>query len=235
MLNYDLRQCLPSSAELPDSDDTPVDNELQNFIPNLLEAILALVWQNRNDWFFGVDMGIYYAPSKPPLVPDGFLSLGIERFIGEEGRLSYVLWEEDNIPPIFALEVVSKTYGGEYERKKIDYAKLGILYYAIYVPNRQGRRKSQPLEIYKLENHQYILQPQGQLWMPEIGLALGRERGTYLGRNREWLYWYNQQGERLLTPEEFAQQEKQRADQERLKAEKLAQKLRELGVNPDDI
>jgi hypothetical protein len=71
--------------------------------------------------------------------------------------------------------------------------------------------------------------------MPEIGLALGRERGTYLGRNREWLYWYNQQGERLLTPEEFAQQEKQRADQERLKAEKLAQKLRELGVNPDDI
>ncbi|TAE60142.1 MAG: Uma2 family endonuclease [Nostocales cyanobacterium] len=228
MLNYDLRQCLPSSAELPDSDDTPVDNELQNLIPNLLEAILALVWQNRNDWFFGVDMGIYYAPSQPPLVPDGFLSLGVERFIGEEGRLSYVLWEEDNISPIFALEVVSKTYGGEYEKKKVDYAKLGILYYAIYVPNRQYRRKRQPLEIYKLENHQYILQPDDQLWMPEIGLALGRERGTYLGRNREWLYWYNQQGERLPTPEELV-------NQERLKAEKLARKLRELGVNPDDI
>jgi len=25
---------LPSSAELPDSDDTPVDNELQNLVPN---------------------------------------------------------------------------------------------------------------------------------------------------------------------------------------------------------
>ncbi|WP_353929090.1 Uma2 family endonuclease [Okeanomitos corallinicola TIOX110] len=228
MLNYNLRQCLPSSAELPDSDDTPVDNELQNLIPNLLEAILALVWQNRNDWFFGVDMGIYYAPSQPPLVPDGFLSLGVERFIGEEGRLSYVFWEEDNIAPIFALEVVSKTYGGEYERKKVDYAKLGILYYAIYVPNRQYRRKRQPLEVYKLENKEYILQPDGRVWMPEIGLALGKERGTYLGRTREWLYWYNQQGERLATPEELVQQE-------RLKSEKLAQKLRELGVNPDEI
>lgn len=228
MLNYNLRQCLPSSAELPDCDDTPVDNELQNLIPNLLETILALVWQNRNDWFFGVDMGIYYAPSQPPLVPDGFLSLGVERFIGEEGRLSYVFWEEDNIPPIFALEVVSKTYGGEYEKKKVDYAKLGILYYAIYVPNRQYRRKRQPLEVYKLENNEYILQPDDQVWMPEIGLALGKERGTYLGRTREWLYWYNQQGERLLTPEELA-------FQERLKTEKLAQKLRELGVNPDEI
>jgi|GEM_PF-1894430 len=81
----------------------------------------------RTDWFFGVDMGIYYAPSYPPLVPDGFLSLGVERFIGEEGLLSYVLWEEDGIVPIFALEVVSKTYGGEYEKKKLDYALLGIL------------------------------------------------------------------------------------------------------------
>ncbi|MBK1987128.1 Uma2 family endonuclease [Sphaerospermopsis aphanizomenoides BCCUSP55] len=235
MVNYHLRECLPSSAELPDSDDTPVDNELQNLIPNLLEAILALAWNNRNDWFFGVDMGIYYAPSQPALVPDGFLSLGVERFIGEEGRLSYVLWEEDNIPPIFALEVVSKTYGGEYEKKKIYYAKLGILYYAIYVPNRQYRRKRQPLEIYRLENSEYILQPNSRVWMPEIGLALGRERGTYLGRTREWLYWYDEQERKLLTPEELAQQEKQRAEQELLKSARLAQKLRDLGFNPEEI
>jgi hypothetical protein len=110
----------------------------------------------------------------------------------------------------------------------IDYAKLGILYYAIYVPTRQYRRKRQPLEIYKLENGEYVLQPNSTLWMPELGLALGRERGTYLGRTREWLYWYDQQGQRLPTPEEFAQQE-------RLKAERLAQKLRDLGINPEDI
>lgn len=117
VLQYDPRQCLPSSAELPDSDDTPVDNELQNLIPNLLDGILAMAWPQRVDWFFGVDMGIYYDPDQPAIVPDGFLSLGVERFIGEDGRLSYVFWEEDNIPPVLALEVVFKTYGGEYERK----------------------------------------------------------------------------------------------------------------------
>ncbi|MBD2596078.1 Uma2 family endonuclease [Nostoc spongiaeforme FACHB-130] len=228
MVQYNPLSCLPSSAELPDSDDTPVDNELQNLIPNLLEAILALVWSQRTDWFFGVDMGIYYAPDTPQLVPDGFLSIGVERFIGEEGRLSYVLWEEDGIVPIFALEVVSQTYGGEYEKKKIDYAKLGILYYAIYVPNRRYRRKREPLEVYRLENSEYILQPGSRVWMPEINLALGRERGTYLGRTREWLYWYDEVGQRLPTPEELLQQEKERA-------ERLAQRLRELGINPDEI
>jgi len=129
MIQYNPLECLPSAAELPDSDDTPVDNELQNLIPNLLAAILALIWGERADWFFGVDMGVYYAPSKLPLVPDGFLSLGVERFVGEDGRSSYVLWEEDGIVPSVTLEVVSKTYGGEYEQKKVDYAQLGILYY----------------------------------------------------------------------------------------------------------
>ncbi|MBD2344377.1 Uma2 family endonuclease [Anabaena subtropica] len=235
MVQYNPLDCLPSSAELPDSDDTPVDNELQNLIPNLLDAILALAWSQRTDWFFGVDMGIYYAPSNPPLVPDGFLSLGVERFIGEEGRLSYVLWEEDGIVPIFALEVVSKTYGGEYEKKKIDYAKLGILYYAIYVPSRKYRRKREPLEVYRLENSEYILQPGSRVWMPEIGLALGRERGTYLGRTREWLYWYDEAGRKLLTPEELVEAERERAQQEKQRAERLAQRLRELGINPEEI
>lgn len=49
---YDPLHYLPTSAELPDSDDTPVDNELQNLIPNLLEAILALAWSECMDWFF---------------------------------------------------------------------------------------------------------------------------------------------------------------------------------------
>jgi Uma2 family endonuclease len=205
-----------------------VDNELQNLIPNLLEAMLALAWSDRTDWFFGVDMGIYHTPDRPPLVPDGFLSLNVERFIDEGGRLSYVLWEEDNIAPIFALEVVSKTYGGEYEQKKQDYAQLGILYYAIYVPTRNFRRKRAPLEVYRLVEGKYLLQDAPRVWMPEIGLAIGRERGTYLGRTREWLYWYDQNDQKLLTPEENLQQERQRAD-------RLAAKLREMGIDPSEI
>jgi Uma2 family endonuclease len=234
MLDYNPLHCLPSSAELPDSDDTPVDNELQNLIPNLLEAMLVLAWADREDWFFGVDMGIYYAPSQPAIVPDGFLSLGVERFIGEEGRLSYVLWEEDGIVPALALEVVSKTYGGEYEQKKVDYANLGVLYYAVYVPSRHLRRKRQRLEVYRLDRGSYVLQSGDRIWMPEIGLFLGRERGTYLGRTREWLYWYDRDGTRLTTPEEAAVQNKHRAEQAEQELAALKAKLAQKGISLDD-
>lgn len=242
VLKYDLKQCLPSSAELPDADDTPVDNELQNLIPNLLEAILAIAWPNRLDWFFGVDMAVYFEPEQPPIVPDGFLSLGVERFVDEAGRLSYVFWEEDYTAPVLALEVVSKTYGGEYERKKDSYAALGIRYYAIYVPNRRMHRRRQPLEIYQLDEGAYQLLEGNPVWLPEIGLGLGRDRGTYLGRDREWLYWYDASGNRLPTPEEKAQQAEQQARQAEQQAqqaeqrtEKLAAKLRELGIDPDSL
>jgi Uma2 family endonuclease len=236
MLNYNPLHCLPSSEELPDSDDTPVDNELQELIPGLLKAILALIWSERWDWFFGVDMGIYYDPEKPAVVPDGFLSLGVQRFIDEDLRFSYVLWEENKLP-ILVLEVVSQTYRGEYSRKKEFYAKeLGILYYVVYNPRR---RRKPPIEVYHLENGEYVLLPGNKVWIPEIGLAIGHERGTYQGITREWLYWYDEQGQRLLTPEERIQQAEQRAnfeEQRRLEAEQraqmLAERLRALGIDP---
>lgn len=235
MVKYDPWQCLPTSAELPDSDDTPVDNELQNLIPNLLEAALALAWSERTDWFFAVDMGIYRTPEEPPLVPDGFLSLGVDRFIGEEGRLSYVLWEEDNVVPLWVLEVVFKTYSGEYERKKIAYAQLGILYYIIYAPGRGKRQKRKALEVYRLVDGEYVLQDNEPVWLPEINLGIGRSRETYLGRTREWLYWYDREGRRLATPEELAQRESERAAMAEQRAELLANRLREMGVDPDSF
>ncbi|MEH2302534.1 MAG: hypothetical protein V7K88_27020 [Nostoc sp.] len=48
--------------------------------------------------------------------------------------------------------------------------------------------------------------------MPEISLAIGMERGTYLGIPREWLYCYDEQGERFLTPEEQVKQAQQEAE-----------------------
>ncbi len=220
MFNYNPLDCLPSSAELPDSDNTPVDNELQILIPNLLLALLASIWQNRDDWFFGINMGVYHTPSIGAIVPDGFLSLGVERFVGENGRSSYVLWEEEGIPPILALEVVSQTYNSEYEQKKIDYAQLGILYYVIYAPTRL-RRKRQRLEVYRLVEGKYLLQPGDKIWMPEIGLGIGREQGTYQGRMREWLYWYDENGNRYSTPEEQLQN--------------LLARLQQQGIDPNAL
>ncbi|WP_017715323.1 Uma2 family endonuclease [Kamptonema formosum] len=84
MSEYNPQLYWPSAEDLPDSDGTPLGNQLQHLIPGLLEAILALVWANRTDWFFGAKMGLYYHPDKRAIVPDGFLSLGVPRFIDEE-------------------------------------------------------------------------------------------------------------------------------------------------------
>ena len=210
LLKYDPRLCLPSAEDLPDSDDTPVDNELQDLIPGLLKAILALIWSERMDWFFGVDMGIYYDPDEPAIVPDGFLSIGVPRIVDEDLRLSYVLWEEQRVP-ILVLEVVSYKRRGEYSKKKRLYAEMEVLYYVIYNPLR---RRKPPLEVYRLENGKYVLQRGESVWLPELGLAIGRERGTYLGITREWLYWYDANRKRYLTPEERIEQGRREGRQE---------------------
>ncbi len=232
MLNYNTFIHLPSAQELPDSDETPVDNELQNLIPGLLKSILALIWSERWDWFFGVDMGIYYHPDSPAIVPDGFLSLGVQRVIDEALRLSYVFWEEQRLPTL-VLEVVSQTYRGEYSTKKELYAKeLGILYYIVYNP----RRKRKPrLEVYKLINREYVLLTGDPVWLPEIGLGIGKERRTHQGITREWLYWYNEQGERYLTSEERTQAAEQRFLESEQRAQLLAEMLINLGINPQNL
>ncbi|MDJ0733504.1 MAG: Uma2 family endonuclease [Nostocaceae cyanobacterium] len=224
MLEYNPLHCLPSAEDLPDSDDTPVDNELQDLIPHLLKTILAWIWTSRMDWFFGVDMGIYYDPEKPPIVPDGFLSVGVQRIIDADLRLSYVLWEE-KISPILALEVVFHRRRGEYTNKKKIYAELGILFYVVYNP--QGRRKP-ALEVYHLVNGEYILQQGNPVWLPEVGLAIGNQEGTFQGITRDWLYWYDENSVRYFTPEE-------RANIAEDRVQKLKEELRKLGVDPDSL
>ncbi|MBD2428749.1 hypothetical protein [Phormidium sp. FACHB-1136] len=71
--------------------------------------------------------------------------------------------------------------------------------------------------------------------MPEIGLGLGRCTLPTDPINREALGWFNQQGQRYPTPAELAEQGIERAEQERQRAERLAEKLRELGIDPDSL
>jgi Uma2 family endonuclease len=224
MVQSKLKKDLPLGIELPDSDDIPVDNEEQNLVPNILLFILNVLWADRKDWYFGVDMGVYHdtgKSSRVPVVPDAFLSLGVERYKGENLRRSYVVWEEADIVPTMTLEVVSWSPGGEYAEKLEIYRKLGILYYIVYNPHQWQRDQHQPFEVYKLVNGQYQLQIGEPFWMPEVGLALGRYQGTVGGNSLELLGWFKEAGDRILTAEE--------------KAERLAARLRELGEDPESI
>lgn len=238
MVQFEPGLTLPTTAELPCSDDTPVDNEDQNFLPNLLLFILESIWANRNDWFFGIDMGVYHTTGVShlvPVIPDGFLSLGVERRKAGKSRLSYAVWEEKEIVPKFVLEVVSKTPGDEYDSKLKIYAKLGVLYYVIYNPQYWRRDQQQPFEVYKLVDSEYQLQIGEPFWMPEVQLGIGRSQYTSGTIQREVLYWYDETGTRYLTAQEVAQSERQQRQLAQEKQERLAAKLRELGVDPDNI
>jgi Uma2 family endonuclease len=100
---------LPAAENLPDTDNRPVDNELQYLLPVLLRTTLAFAWPEREDWLMGVNLGIYYDLDLPAIVPDAFLSFGIERYRAKGLRLSYVLWEEQYIVPQWVLETVIQT------------------------------------------------------------------------------------------------------------------------------
>ncbi|WP_017323922.1 Uma2 family endonuclease [Synechococcus sp. PCC 7336] len=218
MVQFNPRQHLPTQDELPETDFAPVDSELQTLVASLLGDILAWHWRDRSDWFWGINLGVYYKLNTPAIVPDGFLSLGVEQFDRSDGRQSYVVWHEGALP-LLVVEYVSRSYGQEYGSKLADYASIGVLYYVIYNPVYCRRKRRQPLEIYRLEGDRYVLLEGDPVWLPEIGLGLGREFGTYRNCQREWLYWYDREGNRLTAPAEVAERENLRAEQEALRAE----------------
>jgi Uma2 family endonuclease len=245
MISAEL-QVLPISEELLSSDDTPVDNEDQNLLPNLLLLLLSHLWTSRQDWFFGVDMGVYSPTDEKSytlVVPDAFLSLGVERKKGGKSRRSYILWEENNVVPIFTLEMVSHHLRGEYEEKMTIYRRLGVLYYIIYNPEFYQRDEKEPLMVYKLVRGEYQLQDGEPYWMPEVGLGIGRYQPP---GSQEQLTWFDENGIRHLSEVEVerrqkelerqrADDERQQKERERQQKERLAERLRELGEDPEQF
>lgn len=105
--------------------------------------------------------------------------LGVPRRKRARGRLSYVLWQESVVPQWVLEVVVSQTPGGEYGDKMSKYAMMGVLYYTIYNPDYGKRDKHPPFEVYRLVNGTCVQQSGHPVWMPEIGLGIGCEQGTF--------------------------------------------------------
>jgi Uma2 family endonuclease len=247
--DFDFPDGLPTAEDLPCSDGAPVDSELQELIPGLLKMILLDLWKDRTDWLFSIDMAFYYKPKDKStnIAPDGLLSMGLKSPPDENLRSSYVLWDEKVIPQ-FALEIVSKSRGKEYTDKFKIYQSVGILYYLVYSP--LSKRKAR-FQLYQLIDGEYVLQSDGSkpYWMPEVGLGIGAENQSYGNNQREWLYWYDENDVRYPTPLERAEAEanranveamgrtaaEQRANLEASRADLLAAKLRDLGIDPDSL
>ncbi len=63
------------------------------------------------------------------------------------------------------------------------------------------------------------------MWSQQLSL--------YLGVHENKLRYFTPEGQLIPTPEEFGQQQAQRAAQEKQRADHLAAKLRELNIDPD--
>jgi len=141
---------------------------------------------------------------------------------------SYFVWEFGKAPDV-VIEIVSNLEGNEAGSKLADYARAGVPYYAIFDP--QGLLSPEPLRVYESRGGTYELRPDARL--PRVGLGLALWAGEYEGKHTEWLRWLDAEGNLIATGVERANSERERADAERSRAERLAERLRALGIDPD--
>lgn len=248
-------------SQLITEDDTPVDNLPSEKQQRLLtEPLYSLPFQPQDTDIFLVaaNVGVFYSTHQPPLVPDVFLSLGVQIAdnFWEKKHRSYFLWEFGK-PPDVVIEIVFNRAGNELGSKLTDYANIGVKYYIVYDPSGQLSRT--PLQVYELQGRFYTAMNTN--WLTQVGLGVTLWQGTFEGKEDEWLRWCDQDGnaiptgaekaqqarlqteqERQRAQQEYerAQQEHERADraqaqleQERRRTEQLAEQLRALGIDPN--
>jgi Uma2 family endonuclease len=175
----------------------------------------------------GQDSYIYYDDLDPPAAgakaPDWFYVPNVPPLLQGELRRSYVLWRE-LVAPVIVIEFVSGDGREERDRtpnggKFWAYEQaVRAEFYAILDPFRVT------LEVYRLVNDRYELvaaNERGHYPIDPLGVELGLWRGLFLNMDISWLRWWDADGTMLPTPEE--------------RAERLAAKLRELGIDPDAV
>ncbi len=216
----------PSIDHLVTEDDIPVDNIYSEKQQRLLTQSLYDSWNGPGTgrpFIALANVGLFHGINQPPLVPDVLVSLDVElpADIWEKGHRSYMIWVYGK-PPEVVIELVSNKVGGEDDAKLRTYARMGVAYYAIYDPIQE--LSDQVLRLYALAPTHYVeIQ---DAWLPGVELGLMLWQGKFEDREDTWLRWQNREGQMLLTGAERAKQERQRA-------ERLAARLRELGIDPD--
>lgn len=101
---------------------------------------------------------------------------------------------------------------------------MGIAYYAVFDPLQQIQESSQmdgqPLKVFELRGKHYVELSQ-PFWMEDAGLGLTIWVGEFEGVPSQWLRWCDRNRRLIPTGAE--------------RAERLAERLREMGINPDEV
>ena len=234
-----LADQLPTMYDLPseDPEEPGLPDEFHYYQPQLLrETFLSPVYLEKNV-FIGADINLYYDAEHTQWYkrPDWFVVLGASKLHeARELRLSYVVWQE-TIAPYMVVELLSP--GTEKEdlgqslrsieqppsKWQVYEQILKIPYYVVF------SRTSDEFQVFGRISGSYreLALSEQRLWLPEAELGLGLWQGEFQGVRGSWLRWYDENGQWIPSQEEKLQQSQQRAD-------KLAAKLKALGIDPDE-
>lgn len=219
-------EVMPNYDQLQIEDGKPVENLFVEKQQRLLVEPLYASWvgpgEGRTFKVFS-NVGLFYAPRRTGLAPDVMLSLDVEVNVDlsiRENR-SYFIWHVARAPDV-VIEIVSDRTGGEASYKMQEYARAGVGYYVIFDPTC---RLSQDV-LRAFVRRATAFEPCNPELFPDVGLGLVLWEGLYEGQQATWLRWRDAQGQLIPTGRERAEQEHQRA-------QRLADRLRALGVDPD--
>lgn len=246
-------------------DDEPVDNILSEKQQRLLVDALFESWtpppieteietedetpdqtitNNPRPFWVAANVGIFRSVYLPAIVHDVFISLDVTAppdFRTTDQR-SYFMWEHGKGPEV-VVEIISNRKGNELGSKLKEYSKLGVMYYVVFDPyaEMQTEMGGDVLRVYEVGfGNRYRRRDDFQL--PEVGLALTLWEGQFEGSANAWLRWCDAQGQLLKTGHERAQFAEDRAQFAEGRAQiaedratKLARKLRELGIDPEQV
>jgi len=210
------------------------------------------------------NMFLYFSPEQVKgrhvRGPDCMVTLGAEPTL----RKSWVVWEEGKAPDLI-IELLSDTTRNidKLSKPRIYRDEVGVREYYWFDPRNpeqfagfafspgertspaQARGTSDENPGADADPLEPNLEPDrdGRITSELLGLRLGPWRGRHEGADGIWLRWFTLDGELLLPEADLradhearrADHEALRADHEALRADQLASKLRELGIDPDQI
>ncbi|WP_026101268.1 Uma2 family endonuclease [Synechococcus sp. PCC 7336] len=208
------------------SDEPPMESDAHLRQMLLLISCLDWLWQDRDDYFASGNLTIYFSPkqikSRDFRGPDFFVVLGTER----RSRKSWVVWEEEGKYPNAIVEILSESTA------QVDRGTKKQLYQDTFRTPEYFWFDPNTLEFagFLLIGGTYepiSANEAGQLWSRQLDL--------YLGIHESQLRFFTPDGQLVPTPLEAARQAQQETRQAQQRTDRLAEKLRELGVDPSTI
>jgi Uma2 family endonuclease len=216
----------PTQNDLPCDDGMPMETYRHKLQMDMLVYPLDLWFRtNQISAFVGGNMFVYFSPNQVRNQnyrgPDVFVATDVP--VGE--RRSWVSWQEGKAPDL-VIELLSEStaHKDKTEKKLIYQNQMRALEYFWYDPFNP-----EDFAGFSLQRGSYVLlnfDAQQRLISDHLGLALVRWTGEFNSIEATWLRWATLEGELLPTDAELAREERQRAD-------RLAARLRALGIDPD--